>query len=47
MVRHGIVSTVQPLAAMAGVQILMQGGNAIDTLGFKLTSVTPAAGDPR
>jgi gamma-glutamyltranspeptidase/glutathione hydrolase len=30
MVRHGIVSTVQPLAAMAGAQILLQGGNAID-----------------
>lgn len=30
MARHGIVSTVQPLAAMAGARILMQGGNAID-----------------
>src|SRR2546421_727888 len=30
MVRHGGVSTVQPLAARAGARILMQGGNAID-----------------
>src|SRR5437868_487724 len=30
MVQHGVVSTVQPLAAMAGARILMQGGNAID-----------------
>jgi gamma-glutamyltranspeptidase / glutathione hydrolase len=30
MVQHGLVSTVQPLAAMAGARILMQGGNAID-----------------
>lgn len=30
MTQHGMVSTVQPLAAMAGARILMQGGNAID-----------------
>jgi len=30
MARNGIVTTVQPLAAMAGARILMQGGNAID-----------------
>ena len=30
MARHGVVSTVQPLAAMAGARILMRGGNAID-----------------
>jgi gamma-glutamyltranspeptidase/glutathione hydrolase len=30
MGQHGMVSTVQPLAAMAGARILMQGGNAID-----------------
>ena len=30
MARHGMVTTVQPLAAMAGARILMQGGNAID-----------------
>ena len=30
MAQHGMVSTVQPLAAMAGARILMQGGNAID-----------------
>jgi gamma-glutamyltranspeptidase/glutathione hydrolase len=30
MARHGMVVTSQPLAAQAGLQILMQGGNAID-----------------
>jgi hypothetical protein len=30
MAQHGMVSTVQPLGAMAGARILMQGGNAID-----------------
>ncbi len=30
MARHGMVAASQPLAAMAGVQILMQGGNAAD-----------------
>jgi gamma-glutamyltranspeptidase/glutathione hydrolase len=30
MTQHGMVSTVQPLAAMAGARILMEGGNAID-----------------
>lgn len=30
MAQHGMVSTVQPLAAMADARILMQGGNAID-----------------
>ena len=30
MARNGIVSTVQPLAAQAGLRILQQGGNAID-----------------
>src|ERR1051325_3110685 len=30
MVRNGVVSTVQPLAAQAGLHILQQGGNAID-----------------
>src|SRR5690242_17814263 len=28
--RNGIVTTSQPLAAQAGLRILMQGGNAID-----------------
>ena len=27
---HGIVATSQPLAAMAGLRILMDGGNAVD-----------------
>src|SRR5665213_537368 len=30
MARHGMVVTSQPLAAQAGLQILKQGGNAID-----------------
>jgi gamma-glutamyltranspeptidase / glutathione hydrolase len=30
MAQHGMVVTSQPLAAQAGVQILMRGGNAID-----------------
>src|ERR1700750_1761998 len=30
MARNGIVSTVQPLAAQAGLRILQDGGNAID-----------------
>ena len=28
--QHGMVATSQPLAAQAGLQVLMQGGNAID-----------------
>src|SRR5262252_6040547 len=30
MARNGMVTTVQPLAAQAGVRILQQGGNAVD-----------------
>src|SRR5262249_1950181 len=30
MARDGIVTTVQPLAAQAGLRVLQQGGNAID-----------------
>jgi gamma-glutamyltranspeptidase/glutathione hydrolase len=30
MAQNGIVSTSQPLAAQAGLRILMQGGNAVD-----------------
>ncbi len=30
MAQHGMVTTSQPLAAQAGLRILMQGGNAID-----------------
>lgn len=30
MARHGMVTTSQPLAAEAGLRVLMQGGNAID-----------------
>lgn len=30
MAQNGIVSTGQPLAAQAGLRILMQGGNAVD-----------------
>src|SRR3954466_15665689 len=32
MARNGMVTTVQPLAAQAGLQILQQGGNAIDAV---------------
>ena len=28
--RNGMVATTQPLAAMAGLRILMEGGNAVD-----------------
>ena len=28
--RNGMVATSQPLAAMAGLRMMMQGGNAID-----------------
>ena len=28
--KNGMVATTQPLAAMAGLRILMQGGNAVD-----------------
>jgi gamma-glutamyltranspeptidase/glutathione hydrolase len=30
LARHGMVATSQPLAAMAGLQVLMKGGNAAD-----------------
>src|SRR4029077_7143974 len=30
MARNGVVTTVQPLAAQAGLRILQQGGNAVD-----------------
>ena len=30
LARRGMVSTSQPLAAMAGLRMLMQGGNAVD-----------------
>ena len=30
LARHGIVATSDPLAAQAGLEILRQGGNAID-----------------
>jgi gamma-glutamyltranspeptidase/glutathione hydrolase len=30
MAQHGMVVTSQPLAAQAGLQILKQGGNAVD-----------------
>src|SRR5512135_1636631 len=30
LARHGMVAASQPLAAMAGARILMQGGNAAD-----------------
>ena len=30
LARHGLVATSQPLAAMAGLRVLMDGGNAAD-----------------
>ena len=30
LARHGMVATSQPLAAMAGLRVLMEGGNAVD-----------------
>ena len=52
MARNGMVTTVQPLAAMAGARILMQGGNAIDaavaaaaTLGVTFPPNVGIAGD--
>ena len=30
MARNGMVATSQPLAAMAGLRTMMQGGNAVD-----------------
>src|SRR5436190_11705361 len=30
LARNGLVTTVQPLAAQAGLQVLKQGGNAVD-----------------
>ena len=45
---HAIVVTAQPLATQAGVDILKQGGNAIDAavaVGFALEVVLPDAGN--
>jgi gamma-glutamyltranspeptidase/glutathione hydrolase len=44
LARHGMVATSQPLAAMAGLQILMDGGNAADaaiTVASMLNVVEP------
>ena len=30
LAKHGMVATSQPLAAVAGMRVLMQGGNAVD-----------------
>ena len=45
---HAMVVTAQPLATQAGVEILQQGGNAIDAavaVGFALEVVLPDAGN--
>ena len=46
--RHGMVSTQEALATEAGLQVLKEGGNAIDaavTIGFTLAVTLPRAGN--